>query len=137
MLPRLWPPLEQDLFLELRVEKRFHPEVQVFDAPEYEVADGPGRAIRVEDLETVAHGIGLVGDAFQGARRLLRQDGDRLLIAVDAVSDKVVSGVVADLLHDARHIVREQHEIRGVHDDFFFIIHNGLSCPVFSQYNTD
>ena len=121
------PLLEQDLFLEVRVEERLHAKVEVLDAPEHEVPDRAGRAVGVEHLEPVAHDIGLVGNVLQSPGRLPCQERDRLFVAVDAVPYEVVGREVADLLHDARHIVGQEDEVRGVHDDLFLVIHNSSS----------
>ena len=106
---------EERLLFQIRVEVRLHAQILILDAPEDEMPDRGGGAIGVEDLQPVAHDDQLAAGGLQGARRLDREQGAGLLVAVDPVADEVVGGIVADLLHDLRDIVRQQHEAGGIH----------------------
>ena len=105
---------EQILLFEIGIEKRLHPLVEILNAPEDKVTHGPRGAIGVEHLEAIAHDVGLIADRLKGAGGVLREQGDRFLIAVDAVADEVIGGVIANLLHNAGDIVAEEDEARRV-----------------------
>ena len=116
---------KERLLFQLRVEIGLHTDILILDAPEDEVPDRAGRPVGVEDLQPIALHDQLAAHGLERTRRLDGQQRAGLLIAVDALADEVVGGVIADLLHDLRHIVREQHKARGVH---------GRIVPVFRSH---
>ena len=114
-LPRDVAPRKELLLRQLRVEIRLHTHVLILDAPEHEVLDRTGGAVGVEDLEPVALNKQLAADDLERPRRLDREQGAGLLVPVDPVADKIVGGIIADLLYDLRHVIRQQDEAGRVH----------------------
>ena len=69
-----------------------------------------GGPVSVKDLQPVSLHKQLIGGRLQSPGRLLCQQGAGFLVAIDPVTDKVVSGIVTDLLNNPRHIVRQQNK---------------------------
>ena len=111
------------LLLQFRIKIRLHPQIQILDPPQDKMPDRPGRTIGVKNLQTVSPYIYLIADFLQRSRRLFCQQRAGLLISVNALPDKIVRGIIADLLNDSRHIIRQYHKIRRIHDHFLFKIH--------------
>ena len=119
--------LEQLLLLQLGVEIRLHADILILDPPQHEMLDRADGTISVKHLDAVALHHQLVADRFERAGGFFGQEGARLLIAVDALADKIVGRVIADLLDDAGHMIREQNKARGIVDDICVNIFHGNS----------
>ena len=76
--------------------------------------DGPLGTVRVVYHDPIAHSAQAIRRALKGLRRLLGHQSDRLLVAVDALADKIVIGIIAEIeLHVFDHI-RQRHKARRV-----------------------
>ena len=80
------------------------------------------RAVRVKNLQPVALLLQILADLREGRCRLLRQEGQGLFVAVDAVSDEIVGGIVADLQDRVRNRFGEQHEAGGIVGELHLIL---------------
>ena len=121
--------LEELGFVQVGVEERFHAQVKVFYAPLDEVLNGSSRAVCIENLQSVSLGAHLTGDGLESPRGFQGNQGARLLVAIDAVADEIVRGVVTDLLDDARHVICQHDETRSVVCNHFPVI--GLHFSAF------
>ena len=105
---------EQHVLVKLRIEEFLHPRIVGVERPVHKVRDRHLRAIRVENLQPVAHREQLVADLLERGGGFLGEERQRLLIAVDPVADEVVGRIIADLQNRIRHGFRKQHKVRAV-----------------------
>ena len=70
--------------------------------------------VSVEDLEAVAAGYQFVACFFESNSGLLGKEGKRFFVAVDAVSDEVICGVVSDLQDSVGDGFAQEYKVRRV-----------------------
>ena len=101
---------EQDGFVQIRIEIGFHPNVIRILRPVHEMSDGFLRTVGIEYLQTVALLLHIIAHCFQCLGCLNRKQRRRLLIAVDTITDEIVSGIVADFENRVRHGFGKMHK---------------------------
>ena len=108
------PLREEDGLIQFRVEVFLHAGILRIQRPVHKVRDCHLRAVSIEDLQPVALTHQLIADLFQRGGSLCRQHGQRLFVSVDAVSYKIVGGIVTDLQNGIRYRLAQEHKVGGV-----------------------
>ena len=106
---------EQQLLFKIRIEIGLHADILVLDPPEHELLYRTGRTVRIKDLQPESLNDQLGADSLERAGGLDGQQRAGLFIAVDPLADEIIGGIITDLLHNVRHIIRQQHKARRVH----------------------
>ena len=96
---------EELLLFQFGIKEQLHAKIQIFYSPQNEVFYRADRSVSIEYFQSVSLDIHFMTYGFQRPRRFFCQKRTRLFISIDAVADKIVRGIVADLLYYSRHIV--------------------------------
>ena len=105
---------EQHILLQLRIEIFLHPGILRILCPVDKIGDSALGPVSIIDLQTISLLNQVIAHLLQSLGSFLRQKRNRLLIAVDPVTDKVIGGIVTDLQNRIRHGFTEQNKIRGI-----------------------
>ena len=102
--------LEQLLLFQIRIKIWLHAQIQILNAPQNEMPHRPGRTVGVINLQPIALYIHLIGHSFERSGCFFCQKCNRLFITVYPLAHKIVGGVIADLLYNARNIIGQKHK---------------------------
>ena len=101
---------EEDGLVQFRVERILHPRVLRVLRPAHEMRDGALRTVGVVDLQAIPAPHAIVARRLERHCSLLRNQRTGTLVAIHALTHKVVRRVVANLQDGVRHSLGERHE---------------------------
>lgn len=100
------------VFGNIGIEERFHGCIRQVLDPLHEVIDSHLRAVGIENLDTIALFAKLIGGLSKRLGRLACTESHWSLIAVNALTDEIISAKITHFENNIRHHISETYKPR-------------------------